>query len=415
MAKFFYVVRNKAGNKINGTEEGATQDEVINRLQAKDFVVVSVVPESSQEPAAPAGAPNLSAKIKFRLKHNRVTDADRTLFCRQLATLLGAGVTILKSLSIISQQVASKRFYLIIKDLEKNMEAGLSFHEAMAKHPTVFTELWIYLVESGEASGNLAVVLSRLAGYLERDAAFKKKIISALIYPVILFTAGIIALLFMTIKIVPTFAEIFGNFNIKMPFLTLILIYISKFIRSYFLLIIAGLVAIIWFLRRLISTKEGKRRFEELLLKLPLFGEAFRTLIIERFTSEMSTLVESGVPILYSLEIAERSVNSIILGEIIRVIKDDVRAGKALGMSLEKSNFFDPMAVQMINIGEEIGELSNMFKRLNAFYQEYLDTFLTRFTTMFEPIMLVCIGSVIGIMVIGMFLPIFEIAQIGAK
>lgn len=414
MAKFFYTVRDKAGNKINGVEEAAAQDEIINRLQAKDLMVISIIASSGQEPPL-AAASGAQSKPKFTPKHNRISGSDLTLFCRQLATLLGAGVTILKSLNIISQQVSSKRLFQVIKDLEKNMEAGLSFHEAMARHPAVFTELWIHLVESGEASGNLAVVLSRLAGYLERDAAFKKKIISALIYPAILFSAGMLALLFMTIKIIPTFAEIFGSFNIKMPFLTLILIYISKFIRSYFLVIIAALGAGVWFFRKYVSTKTGKRKFEKFLLKMPVFGEAFRTLIIERFTSEMSTLVESGVPILYSLEIAERSVNSLILGDIIHTIKDDVRAGKSLGLSLEKSNFFDPMAVQMINIGEEIGELSNMFKRLNAFYQEYLDTFLTRFTAMFEPIMLVCIGAVIGIMVIGMFLPIFEIAQIGSK
>ncbi|MFH0855039.1 MAG: type II secretion system F family protein [Candidatus Omnitrophota bacterium] len=414
MAKFFYIARNKAGNKVSGIEEGANQDEVINRLQGKDFIIISISSGSSQESPAPANS-IAASKGKTSPQHNRINGSDLTLFCRQLATLLGAGVTILKSLNIIAQQVASKRLYIVIKDLEKNMEAGLSFHEAMAKHPTVFTELWVHLVESGEASGNLAVVLSRLASYLERDAAFKKKIVSALIYPAILFSAGILALLFMSIKIIPTFAEIFGNFNIKMPFLTLVLIYISKFIRSYYLLMIGGLSALVWLLRRYISTKAGKRNFEEFLLRLPVFGEAFRTMIIERFTSEMSTLVESGVPILYSLEIAERSVNSVILGEIIRNIKDDVRSGKALGLSLERGNFFDPMAVQMINIGEEIGELSNMFKRLNAFYQEYLDTFLTRFTAMFEPIMLVGIGAVIGIMVIGMFLPIFEIAQIGTK
>ena len=377
-------------------------------------MVVSIIPETGKEALVSADA-GIAPKGKFSLKHNRITSADLTLFCRQLATLLGAGVTILKSLDIISQQVSSKRLYLVINDLKKNMEAGLSFHEAMAKHPEVFSELWTHLVESGEASGNLAVVLSRLAGYLERTAAFMKKIISALIYPAILFVAGISALLFMTIKIIPTFAEIFSGFHIKMPFLTLVLIYVSKFIRGYFLLIIAGLGAGVWFFRKFISTKEGKKKYEEFLLKLPVFGEFFHTLIIERFTSEMSTLVESGVPILYSLEIAERSVDNLVLGEIIRNIKDDVRAGKYLGLSLEKSNFFDPMAVQMINIGEEIGELSNMFKRLNAFYQEYLDTFLTRFTSMFEPIMLVFIGAVIGTMVIGMFLPIFQIAQIGGK
>ena len=414
MPKFFYVARNKAGNKESAAEEGVDQDEVITRLQAKGLIVVSIISEESKV-NAPVIGPGFMFKGKFAPKHTRATSGDLTLFCRQLATLLGAGVTILKSLDIISRQVNSKRLYSAIKDLEKHMEAGLSFHEAMAKHPEVFSELWINLVESGEASGNLAIVLSRLAGYLERNAVFKKKIVGALIYPAILFVAGVSALLFMTVKIIPTFANIFSGFNIKLPLLTQIMVKVSNIIRVYFIVIIIAIGAGIWFLRRFISTKIGRRKYEEFLLKLPVFGEFFRTLIIERFTSEMSTLVESGVPILYSLEIAERSIDNMVIGDIIHRIKDDVREGKPLGQSLDKSNFFDPMAVQMINIGEEIGELSNMFKRLNAFYQEYLDTFLARFTSMFEPIMLIFMGAVIGLMVIGMFLPIFEIAQIGTK
>ena len=346
-------------------------------------------------------------------KHSRITSGDLTLFCRQLATLLGAGVTILRSMNIIAQQVASKRLCQVINNLQKSMEAGLSLHEAMARHPEVFSELWINLVESGEASGNLAMVLSRLASYLERDAAFKKKIISALIYPAILMFAGLAALLFMSIKIIPTFAEIFKGFNIELPFLTKVLLVVSFFIRHYGIALVILVAIGIWFMRKYTSTKQGKKQYQGFLLKLPGFGEFFRTLSIERFTSEMSTLVESGVPILYSLEISERSVNNAILEEVIRKIKEDVRAGKPLGKSLEKSNFFDPMVVQMVNIGEEIGELSNMFKRLNTFYQEYLETFLTRFTSMFEPAMLIFMGVIIGIMVIGLFLPIFEISQVG--
>ncbi|PIS34244.1 MAG: hypothetical protein COT38_01135 [Candidatus Omnitrophica bacterium CG08_land_8_20_14_0_20_41_16] len=414
MPKFFYIARDKTGNKVTGVEEAANQDDTITRLQAKNLIVISVIPEAG-EGGRVSITPDRVMKQRVTLKHNRITGTELTLFCRQLATLLGAGVTILKSLDIITQQVASKRLYQVIKDLEKSMEAGLSFHEAIGKHPKVFSELWINLVESGEASGNLAMVLSRLAGYLERDAAFKKKIVSALIYPAILMCAGLSALLFMTIRIIPTFAEIFKGFNIQLPFLTQVLLNISFFIRHFGFVMIIVLAVGFWFLRKYISTKTGKKNFQSLLLKLPIFGEFFRTLCVERFTSEMSTLVESGVPILYSMEIAERSVNNLVLAEVIHKIKEDVREGKPLGQSLEKSNFFDPMVVQMINIGEEIGELSNMFKRLNTFYQEYLENFFTRFTSMFEPIMLIFMGGIIGIMVIGLFLPIFEISQIGGK
>jgi type IV pilus assembly protein PilC len=409
MPRFFYIARDRASKKSSGSVDASTQEEAISKLQAKDLIVVSILAEAQREVGL---REDVSVGIKFKPKHYAVKSDDLVLFCRQLATLLGAGVTILKSLEIIGQQVASRKLFLVLADLKKNMEAGLSFHEALGKHPAIFSDLWVNLVESGEASGNLALVLGRLAGYLERNAAFKKKIVSALIYPVILLVAGLSALLFLTIKILPTFAELFKGFDIQLPILTQILMAVSEFMRKFFIFIVIAIAGGIFMLRRYISTKQGRRSWEQFLFKLPVFGEFFRTLVIERFTSEMSTLVESGVPILYSLEIAEHSVGNLTLGDIIGKIKDDVREGKPLSQPLERSGFFDPMAVQMVAIGEEIGELSNMFKRLNAFYQEYVDTFLVRFSSMFEPLMLVFMGLVIGVMVIGMFLPIFQIAQI---
>lgn len=410
MAKFFYIARNKSGEKITGVQESSSQEEALSQLQAKDLLVVNILPEAGEGESAPP--PGAKIKGRVRSKHQRITSDDLMLFCRQLATLLSAGVTILRSLDIISQQVSSSRLYRVIRDLQKNMEAGLSFHQAMTKHPKIFSELWINLVESGEASGNLAMVLNRLATYLERNAAFRSKIVSAMIYPLILMVAGLGALLFLTLRIIPTFAVIFSGFNITLPLLTQVLIAFSSIIKRYGLIIVgAGVIAYFLF-RKYIATKEGRRNFESFLFSLPLFGEFFRVLVIERFTSEMATLVESGVPILYSLEITEHSVGNLVLGEIISKVKEDVRNGKPLSRPLEDSGFFDPMAVQMVGIGEEIGELSNMFKRLNDFYREYTETFLTRFTSMFEPIMLVFMGVIIGVIVIGMFLPIFQISQI---
>jgi len=411
MPKFFYIARDRSGKKTSGVEEASSSEEVASRLQAKDLIVVSVSGEESMKRPG-ALKPEAGVKSKFKPKHYRVTGDDLVAFCRQLATLLGASVTILKSLDIISQQVASRRLYNTIMDLKKNMEAGLSLHEAVAKHPGVFSELWVNLMESGEASGNLAMVLNRLASYLERNAAFKKKIISALIYPMLLMFAGLGALLFLTVKIIPTFTEIFAGFNIELPLLTKMLISASFFIRKYILMIFVSIIVAFIFFHRYIKTKPGRRQYEKFLFSLPVVGEFFRTLIIERFTSEMATLVESGVPILYSLEIVEHSVDNLTLGEIISKVKDDVREGKPLSQPMDKSGFFDPLAVQMVSIGEEIGELSNMFKRLNTFYQEYVDTFLTRITAMFEPLMLIFMGAVIGLMVIGMFLPIFQITKI---
>ena len=407
MARFSYVARDHKGEKVSGIEDAMNQEEVVGRLQGRNLLVIAVTFEEK------AGAKaEISAKVKIQFKHHGIKNEDLMLFCRQLATLLGAGVTILKSLDIISQQVSSRKLYNIIKDLQKNMEAGLSLHEAMAKHPQVFSSLWINLVESGEASGNLALILTRLAGYLERMAAFKSKVISALIYPIILMCAAFGALLFLTLKIIPTFAELFKGFKTELPALTKGLVAASYFLRKYLLVIVIGLAVLVFFIRRYIRTKDGRRKYETLLLKLPVAGDFFRALLVERFSSEMSTLVESGVPILYSLEIAEHSVGNLVVADIIREIKENVREGKPLSQPLEKSGFFEPMVVQMIAIGEEIGELSQMFKKINTFYQELVETFLTRVTAMFEPLMLVVMALVIGIMVVGMFLPIFQLAQI---
>jgi type II secretory pathway component PulF len=410
MPKLFYIVRDKNGKKITGFEEAPSQDELITRLQARDLLVINIFSESKK---GEKESYFRKTDKKARPRHYRVTNEDLALFCRQLATLLGAGVTVLRSLETISQQVSSRRLQNIIRDLHKNMGQGLSLHEAMSKHHSIFSDLWVNLVESGEAGGNLPVVLSRLASYLERRAAFKKKIISALIYPMILLFAGLAALLFLTIKIIPTFAEIFKGFNVKLPLLTQALISVSNFIRKYIIIIVVLIVAFFFLFRKYTRTRDGRLLYEKFKFGLPIFGDFFRALIVERFSSNMSTLLESGVPILYSLEITERSVDNLVMADVVRQVKEGVREGKSLSQLLEKGGFFEPMVVQMVSIGEEIGELSQMLTKINGFYQEYVETFLGRFTSMFEPLMLLFMGLVIGIMVIGMFLPIFQLTQVG--
>lgn len=409
MPRFFYTVRDNKGQKNSGVEDGFNQEDVISKLQARGFLVVSIIPEVKDEGLAL----NKVSGSRMKFKHFGINSEDLMLFCRQLATLLGAGVTILKSMDIISMQVASAKLYNVIRKIIKDMEAGLSLHEAMSKHPAIFSELWVNLVESGEASGNMSMILGRLAGYLERNEAFKRKIISALIYPIILFLAGTGALLFLTLKIIPTFAELFKGFNVKLPALTEALIGVSSFLRHNFIFILLGAGAAVFCFRKYIKTKEGRRNYEKTLFNIPVLGDFFRGLVVERFSSEMFTLVESGVPILYSLEIAEHSVGSVVVADVIHNIKDEVRSGKTLSKPLEKSGFFEPMVVQMVAIGEEIGELPQMFKKINQFYQEYVEMFLTRISAMFEPIMLIFMGGVIGVMVVGMFLPIFQISKIG--
>lgn len=410
MAPFTYIARDNTGKRVTGSEDAASSDELVERLQGRNLIVINVSSEGKEE-----SLPKIKTQeAQQKFSHQGVTGDDLVVFCRQLATLLTAGVTILKSLDIISKQVSSRRLNKIIKELMRDMESGLTFHEALSKHPKIFSELWVNLMETGEASGNLANVLSRLASYLERTSAFKKKMVSSLIYPVLLMSVAVFALLFLTIKIIPTFAELFKGFNMTLPLITLILMATSEFIRKYILLIAGVMVAGFFALKAYTNTKKGRTAYEKFQFSLPVFGEFCRALAVERFSSGMSTLIESGVPILYSLEITEHSVNNTIVADVVRHIKEEVREGKPLSQALEKSGFFEPMVSQMVRVGEEVGDLPQMFKRVNSFYQDYTETFLTRFSAMFEPIVLIFMGLVIGIMVIGIFLPIFKIASGGA-
>jgi len=412
MPTFSYTARDSSGKRVNGTEDALSPDEVTERLQARNLIVINVAAKAPKEEGIfKAQAP----ERQLRFRHQGISADDLVVFCRQLATLLGSAITILKSLDIISKQVSSKRLHGVIKDLMRDMESGLTFHESLGKHPRVFSELWVNLAETGEASGNLPNILARLAAYLERGAAFKKKIVSSMIYPVLLIVVATFALLFLTIKIIPTFADLFKGFNITLPFLTQVLMAVSAFIRKY-ILMISGIIVVLSFLfRAYVKTRNGRIAYEKLQFSLPLFGEFCRAVVVEKFSSSMSTLIESGVPILYSLEITEHSVNNLILSDIIRRIKESVREGQTLSQTVERSGFFEPMVGQMIRVGEEVGDLPQMFKRINAFYQEYTETFLTRFSAMFEPLMLIFMGAVIGIMVVGIFLPIFKIATGGAQ
>jgi type IV pilus assembly protein PilC len=410
MPRFFYIARNKLGNKETGVEEAPTQEEALAQLQSKELIVINVFPET-KEIAGLKDEVVKKAKFKTR-KHNRVKNSDLVIFCRQLATLLGAGVTILKSLDIIAQQVASHKLNDVIRKLQKDMEGGLSFHEAMAKHPRVFTDLWTNLAESGEASGSLAVILGRLAEYLERAAEFRRKIITTLIYPGILITAGFVALGVLTFKIVPTFSVIFKDFKVQLPFLTRMLFNFSNFLQHRFLILIVIVGISIYLFKRYMRTRAGRLQYEKMLFRLPVFGDFVRAVMVERFTSEISTLIESGVPILYSLEIVEHSIGNLVVSDIVRKIKEAVREGKSLSQPMENSGFFEPMVVQMVLIGEEIGELADMLKKINVFYQEYIETFMQRFVSLFEPITMVVLGVIIGTIVIGLFLPIFQIATL---
>lgn len=396
-----YVARDKTGKLIEETSEVVSEEDLINSLQARGLLVISI---------GPAGVVKVKRKAERRY-HRSVTINDLLLFARELATLLSSGVTLIKSLDILCKQIESKLLLRAIEQIKKDVEGGHTFQNALKKHDKIFSVFWINLIETGEASGHLPSSLEQLADYLEESANLRRKVISALIYPLILVIVATGAITIFLLKIIPVFADIFKGFNVELPILTRIIINLSDTVRKYFLIVLGGFTVLTIVLRKYCTTEIGRWQFDALKFKLPLIGPLMQEIAIERFTNGLATLIKSGVPILHALEISEKIAGNVVMEKAIREVKVGVRKGKGMAIMMGDTDLFSPMVVQMIGIGEEIGELAKMLERISAFYKERINTFITRLTSMFEPLVLVFMGIVVGIIVVSMFLPIFNISS----
>lgn len=410
MAKFTYVVKNKSGKTYKNIIEASSREALVEQLQKQGYFVVSIkeliapVPQKKKEPA--------EKKVR-KFTHKNTSLQDLLTFSHELAAMLEAGVPLIRSLRVIEMQVASEEFSKILVKIRDDVEQGSSLSLALSRHPKVFNQFWISLVEVGEASGTIPAILHKLSFYLQQQANFKSTIISGIIYPAILFCVAGGAIAFFALFVGPKFEDIFTSMNAELPWITTQLLMIFKILRSHILLITGGVVLFVFLLRRYVRTYHGKLAFEKFLFSLPTIGEVFQNIIVERFAAQMAILIDSGVPILYALDITERLVDNNTCALIVSRIKESVKQGELLVASMERSGFFPPMCTQMIMVGEETGELSKMLKHVAAFYQEAVETFMKRFATIVEPFMLIFMGGVIGVIIVAMFLPMFNIAQLG--
>jgi type II secretory pathway component PulF len=407
--KFSYTVKNSAGKTQKNITDAESREALISRLQKQDFFVVNV-----QEVVYATAKKGPQKKYK-QFRRKKVKLHDLLIFSRQLATMLEAGVPLIRSLTVIQSQIESERFFHVMKDVQKHVEQGGSLSTALANHPAVFNPFWISLIEVGEASGTIPAILVKLTFYLQQQAAFRSTIISGIIYPMILFAVSMGAVAFFALVVGPKFQTIFENMGAQLPWITKTLLNLFSFIKKNFFLLIMGTVAVIFVIKKYTKTYQGKLLLEKFLFKLPTVGDIFKLIIIERFSSQMSILIDSGVPILYALDITERLVDNNTCALIISDIKEAVKQGELLVGPMERSGFFPPMCVQMITVGEETGELSKMLKHVAAFYQDGVETFMKRFATIIEPFMLVFMGAIIGTIVVAMFLPMFNLSQLGGS
>ncbi len=408
MPKYNYTARDITGNIKTDVLEAPNEKALVEKLQAQGLFIIKFY-----EPLEMVQGQVVKKSLLMKFDHNGIKLEDLLIFSRQLATMLEAGVALMRSLDVVLTQIQSRDLHRVVSQIRTDVEGGKSFSQALNKHPKVFGQFWISLVEVGEASGTLADVLNKVANHVEEEEAFRSTIISALVYPAILCIASVGAIIFFALFVAPRFEDIFTSMHAELPIMTKILLATFKFIKNYLIFLIGGIAVVIFTLVNYFRTPIGKLQLEKIIFEAPIMGELTKLIIMERFCSQMSILVGSGVPILLSLDIVSRLVENDSVGLLIHKVRDDVREGKGVAETLSKEPFFPMMAVQMIKVGEETGELAKMLNHIAKYYKRNVEAFMKRFATIFEPIMLVFMAGVIGIIVVSIFLPLFKLGQGG--
>jgi len=326
--------------------------------------------------------------------------------------MVDAGIPLVNALDILAEQVENASFKQIISKIRDDVETGSSLSEALSKHETIFSKLFISMVRAGESSGMLDEILDRVATYLEKTSNLQRKIKSALVYPAAVTLMAIAITTFLMIKVVPVFKDIYSGFGAKLPTPTHIMMTLSDIVRQYFYIVIALLIILGIALKKYIQTEKGSRQFDGLKLHLPIFGTLLRKVAVGKFTRTLSTLIRSGVPILNSLEIVSKTAGNKVIEMAVDNVGTNVREGEPIADPLARSGVFPPMVVRMISVGEQTGELEKMLSKIADFYDEQVDAAITGLTSLIEPLIIAFLGIVIGGIVICMFLPILQISSV---
>jgi type IV pilus assembly protein PilC len=401
MASFIYTARETAsGREIRSSVEAATEQAAIAALLNRNMLVLSI-----QEKVGKQG----------RTSGGRVALADMVIFTRQLATMIDAGLAMVQSLQALAEQTTNKIMRDVIRDVCARVESGDSFSEALQKHPKAFSRLYVCMVAAGEKGGLLAEILARLATYLENTARLRKKVKSAMMYPAVVTVVAILITVFLLIKVVPVFGEIFSSFQATLPAPTLYLINISNFVKKYIILIAlaGGGAAYGWFY--FIKTPAGRLFWDSHRIKLPIFGAIAHKICLARFSRTLASLVRSGVPILEVLQIVSQTVGNVVMEKAVKTAALDIERGESISTALGKHPIFPSMIIRMVTAGEQTGKIDNMLERIADFLDEEIETTLSGLTALIEPILIVFLGVVVGGMVICMFLPIFKLPEIVGK
>jgi len=403
MAVFVYEARDASGQLRRDVIEAQNVRAATQKLQEQKYTVITIKERSSS-----AASTDILA---FLDKYRRVNEQALTVFSRQFATMINAGLAMVRCLDILAEQTEDKKLQQTLVQVRRDVEGGSTLSNALGKHPNVFSTLYISMVRAGELGGVLDEVLDRLANFMEKDFGLKKRVKSALTYPVVILVMAIVIVFFLVTYILPTFVSLFEGMNMALPLPTKILMAVTKAARKPLVIIPSVAIIIILFFgfNRYVQTPVGKKQYDRLKLSIPVFGLLNKKVAISRFCRTLGTLLSSGVPIMQALEIVGKASGNEIIAETVTKVRESIREGESIASPLGSSGMFPPMVTQMVAVGEETGNLDAMLAKISDFYDTEVEYMLASLTSMLEPIMIVGMGAVVGFIVIAVFLPLYQL------
>lgn len=402
MSTFAYVGRNRQGAVKKGELTAKTRDEAVDQLRKQQVVVTSLEEKSG-----------MGGKFKFSLGSG-LTDKDLVVFTRQFGTMINAGLPLIQCLDILSTQSENKVLRETVGDVKNSVEAGSTFSDALKRHPKVFDDLYVNMIHAGEVGGLLDTILTRLAKHIEKAMKLKGQIKSAMVYPTAIVGVAVIIISVLMVWVIPVFAQMFLEMSggkVGLPGPTQIVINVSNFFQSYWYAMGGAMVAAAIAIKRYYATVNGRVAIDRLLLKVPIVGDLIRKASVAKFTRTLGTLITSGVPLLEGLSICAKTSGNKVIEEALMNARVSISGGKTISEPLAKCNVFPKMVTHMIAVGESTGALDAMLGKIADFYEDEVDQAVETLTSLLEPIMMVVLGTIIGFIVIAMYLPIFTMAQ----
>jgi type IV pilus assembly protein PilC len=407
MPEYAYEALDRGGKQVKGSISAANEDVIVEKLHNMGYYPLKVVPLKVKATEFDLLTLPIIRTVAHRIKQRHVMT-----FTRQLATLIDAGLPILRSLNILTEQVESVIFKEKIQLMAKDIEQGSTLSDSMAKHPKVFDKLYVNMVRAGEIGGVLEAVLNKIAEFLEKRQALKSKVRAAMMYPVVVMFVATGIVTFILWKIIPKFVDIFAQLGAELPGPTLILVKASEIVRHRTLWVVAGVVLFVIIYKQINKTEAGRYFFDRLKLKIPIFGELLRKIAIVRFAGTLATLITSGVPILQALDIVRDTSGNEVIARAMSKVYDSIKDGDTIHEPLAECEVFPPLVVHMVAVGEETGAIDQMLNKVAEAYERDVDDTVNALTSIIEPVLIVILGVIIGSIVIALYLPLFTIPKL---